>query len=130
MKPQIATATATAGLAALTALDYLAFLGWDQAKDRNPVTGAQTGPYETWQVVGCASVLLALGLWAARSGPAALVFVVPLVFTLCWAASASTDPAGDGLWPIGAALVLIGTTVGAACCLVVAGRGRRSQTAP
>jgi hypothetical protein len=47
---EAATATATAAaavaLAAATAVDYLAVLGWDLTKDRDPVTGALTGPCE------------------------------------------------------------------------------------
>jgi hypothetical protein len=56
---------------ALTVLAYLAWLGWDQQRNRDG-----TGPYEAWQVVGLALTLalvaavsswrsadVALGLW-------------------------------------------------------------------
>lgn len=88
---QPAQTTATAALlAAATALDYALFLGWDQVEDRDPATGALTGPYGAWQVAGCLLVLLALGLWAARHRQPLVVFTVPLVFTLCWAVDAAT----------------------------------------
>lgn len=119
MKPHGATAVAAAGLAIATAVNYATFLGWDTTKGQDPETGSVTGPWATWQVVGCVVILLALGLWATRRGPAGLVFVVPLVFTACWTVSAAMLDAGDGLWPIGAALVAIATTIGATFLLIL-----------
>ncbi|MFI2754907.1 hypothetical protein ACGIF2_15865 [Cellulomonas sp. P22] len=105
---------------AVTAVAYLALLGWDQVKTVTP-DGSATGPYEAWQVVVLVLVLAgtaAVAGWHRRTWVATLTMTV--VLTLCWSYDAATDPAdlNDGLWPVGALLVLIGTFVGAA---VVAG---------
>jgi hypothetical protein len=101
--------------AAIVAGTYWAFLGWDRRKDLNPATGELTGPYQPWQVIGCGAVLTLLAFEAGRRGriwPVALV--LPTVLTASFAISAATDSESDGLWPIGAALVALGSSAGTA----------------
>ena len=92
-----------------TAAAYLALLGWDQALDVDPATGSGTGPYQAWQVVVLAAVLVGLAAWAVSQPAPRLVLVVPAVLTVCWTVDAATDTDGDGLWPIGAVLVATGS---------------------
>jgi peptidoglycan/LPS O-acetylase OafA/YrhL len=107
-------------LGAATAAAYGAFLGWDQHKDVDPATGSVSGPYQAWQVVGCGAVLAALAFETGRRGRPWLASVVmPVVLTLCFSVDAATDPDADGLWPIGAALVAIGSFAGAAAVAAV-----------
>jgi uncharacterized membrane protein YfcA len=109
-----------ASLVVATAATYAALLSWDTHKTIDPSTGTLTGPYSAWQVIVCGLVLVALGAMAVRRGHRGLVFVIPGVFTLCWSVQAALDPNDDGLWPIGADLVLLGTCAGAGllCALV------------
>jgi peptidoglycan/LPS O-acetylase OafA/YrhL len=102
------------GLAAATAATYGGFLGWDQEKDLDPATGHLSGPYQAWQVVGCGAVLTALAFETGRRGrPRLAAVVVPVVLTACFSVDAATDADSDGLWPIGAALVALGSSAGA-----------------
>ncbi|MBF9133809.1 hypothetical protein I0C86_33470 [Plantactinospora sp. S1510] len=117
-------------LAGATALAYWAFLGWDQHKETDPVTGSQTGPYQAWQVVGLGLVLALLVFETARRGrPWLASLVVTVVLTVFFAVDAATDADGDGLWPVGAALVAVGSLFGTG---LVAGigayLGRRHRT--
>lgn len=112
-------------LALLTAAVHLAVLGWDTRSDVDPTTGQVSGPYAAWQVVLVGVLLVLLGLAAAWRGPAWLVAVVPVVFTVAWSVSAATAPDGDGLWPVGAVLVAVGTGAGAWVCRRVVGVLRR-----
>jgi peptidoglycan/LPS O-acetylase OafA/YrhL len=112
-----------AGLAAAVAATYGAFLGWDQQKDLDPATGHLSGPYQAWQVVGCGAVLAALAFETGRRGrPWTAAVVVPLVLTACFSVDAATDADSDGLWPVGAALVALGSFAGA---LAAAALGKR-----
>ncbi|GIG87262.1 hypothetical protein [Plantactinospora endophytica] len=117
------------GLAAGTALAYWAFLGWDQQKETDPVTGAQTGPYSAWQVVGLVVVLALLVFETGRRGrPWLAGTVVPAVLTVAFSVDAATDPDSDGLWVIGAALVALGSVLGAGLLAGLgAYLGRRSR---
>jgi peptidoglycan/LPS O-acetylase OafA/YrhL len=117
-------------VAAAVVAIYWAFLGWDQHKDLDPVTGAMTGPYQPWQVITCGIVLAAVVFaagWRGRTWVA--VLVVPVVLTACFSVDAATDPDGDGLWPIGAALVAVGSLLGTAAVATLGGYlGRRHRT--
>jgi peptidoglycan/LPS O-acetylase OafA/YrhL len=102
-------------VAAAVAATYGAFLGWDQHKDTDPATGAQSGPYQPWQVIGCAAVLALVAFAAGRRGRTWLVVpVLPIVLTVCFSVDAATDTDSDGLWPIGAAFVALGSLFGTA----------------
>jgi hypothetical protein len=101
-------------LAAVTVLDYLMWLAWDQARDVHPISGRETGPYEPWQVIGVSVVALALALmagWLRR--PLVGIVVVPAVFTACWILDSATEQTPDAnLWPIGAAFLATGCLLG------------------
>jgi hypothetical protein len=91
---------------------YWGWLGWDQTYQRDPVTGVASGPYETWQVLGC---VLSLALVAVVAGfvrqTAVAMVVIPFAFTIAWSipAQASDD---TGLWGAGAIMILMGMAVG------------------
>ena len=108
-------------LAAATVLNYLAWLAWDQTKDLNPATGVETGPYQPWQVISVAAVLLALALAAGwQRHPVLAIVVIPTVFTACWVLDAATEQTPDAnLWPIGAAFLATGCLLGAVTCAAV-----------
>ena len=113
-------------IVAVTALAYTAFFAWDTSYDVDPVTGDVSGPYQPWQVICCAAVLIVLAVLTVRFGRRpTLVFLIPATFTLCWAIQAANSP-GDGLWPVGAILVALGTSAGAALFLLVPGRRQSS----
>ncbi|WP_212995932.1 hypothetical protein [Winogradskya consettensis] len=102
-----------AGLAVLSGGAYWALLGWDTQRDLDPATGSITGPWSAWQVLGLAAVVGVLAFAAGRARRAWLAtFVIPAAVTASFIVSASQDPDGDGLWPIGAALVALGTVAG------------------
>jgi hypothetical protein len=119
-------------LAVLTTVTYLAFLAWDQHKDIDPF-GNVTGPYQAWQIVG---VVLALGAVAGMAGwhdqAGTAIAVIPTVFTTCWIIDAVTDEWNDGLWPIGAGLVAIGSFlgIGGAALVAMACRAHFERRAP
>ncbi|MGI8334576.1 hypothetical protein ACRYCC_31885 [Actinomadura scrupuli] len=99
-------------IAAATAAGYLGWLGWDQHKDPLP-GGGVSGPYQAWQVLGLVATLCAVAVAAGRRGhPVAAVLGMTLTMTLCFSVDAAGDADGDGLWPVGAALVAIGTFTG------------------
>lgn len=108
--------TANAAIAALTAVLYGAWLGWDQDYDVDPVTGELTGPYEAWQVVGLVLCLAAVAVVAGRLGHRrACRAAMPVAYALCFAIDGATDANSDGLWGVGAVLafgaVWLGATV-------------------
>jgi ABC-type transport system involved in cytochrome c biogenesis permease component len=74
-------------------------------------------------VVGCGAVLAALAFATGRRGrPWLASVVVPLVLTVCYSVDAATDPDADGLWPVGAGLVALGSLAGS---VAVAALGNR-----
>lgn len=104
--------TVVAVLAAATAANYLAWLGWDH----NYYVDAQgnvAGPYQPWQVVG---LVLVVGVLAGVAGwrrcAWAALLVIPTVLTICFSITGITEPNNDGLWPVGAFLVAIGSFLG------------------
>jgi ABC-type Na+ efflux pump permease subunit len=116
-KTRTLAGTAPWALAAImaSAAGYLALLGWHAEKTLDPATDNETGPYEAWQVIALA---VAIGVIAAIMGNAtrALLAIgtIPLTLTLMFAVDAATASNADGLWAIGALLVLIGSAAGVA----------------
>ncbi|MFJ6199326.1 hypothetical protein [Micromonospora sp. NPDC092111] len=99
-------------LAAVTIGTWAAWLGWESGYATDPETGATSGPYAVWQVVGA---VLTLAVVAAVAGwllsPLLVAPVMTVAFTAAWAGrAAATDD--SGLWAVGAVLVLVGTAVG------------------
>lgn len=90
-------------------VSYMSWLGWDQEYQRDPVTGASSGPYEAWQVLGCAATLSVLAVVAGLlARPALAVAVIPTVFTLTWSVEASRRD-DSGLWVVGAFMLACGS---------------------
>jgi len=113
-------------LAALTLGCWFAWLGWDTAYNVDPSTGEASGPYEIWQILGCVVTLTVLTALAVRRlWPPAVITTIALVFTLGFSYSAAISPEDDGLWPIGAAMVFVGTLAGALLVAAAVGRGPR-----
>ncbi|MCW3838933.1 hypothetical protein ONA70_02335 [Micromonospora yasonensis] len=115
-------------LAAATVGTWFAWLSWETGYTVDPETGATSGPYAVWQVVGC---VLTLGVVAAVGGwwlgPWLVAPVMAVAFTVPWAVhAASTDE--SGLWAVGAALVLLGTAAGSGVVSLAAHLLRRRLT--
>jgi hypothetical protein len=102
------------GLAVLTVATWWLWLGWGAEYRTDPVTGASSGPYRTWQVVAC---VISLGLLAVVGGlllrPWIVVPTMSFAFTVAWSAAAAARD-GSGLWAIGAILIFIGMAFGSA----------------
>ena len=87
-------------LAAVTIGTWAAWLGWESGYRTDPRTGATSGPYTVWQVVGA---VLTLVVVAAVAGwllsPVLVAPVMTVAFTAAWSghAAASTTP-GSGWW--------------------------------
>lgn len=108
----------TLGVAALlTAACFAAYwgwLGWDKTYQVDPLTGVASGPYESWQVVGCALTLVLVAMVAGLARQAAVAMVVmPCAFTIAWSMPArATDE--SGLWAVGAIMTFFGIAAGVA----------------
>lgn len=99
------------GLAVIAAADYLVWLGWHRHKHLSSAA-TLSGPYETWQVLGVVAVLAAAIVFAARRGHWIATASVPIAVTTLFSVEAATDPLADGLWPVGAFLVLLLSSLG------------------
>ncbi|SDJ96705.1 hypothetical protein SAMN04487820_103200 [Actinopolyspora mzabensis] len=99
-------------LALLTASCWWVWMAWDNGYHTDPATGATSGPYQAWQVIGCVVCLIGLGVLATARMPWWLVLaIMPLSFTAAWSwTAAGTD--GTGLWAVGAVLILAGMLAG------------------
>lgn len=87
-------------------------MAWDSEYQVDPTTGTVSGPYQAWQVLGCAACLVVLCVAAIAELPARLVVpIIPAAFTAAWSWTAAS---GDttGLWGVGALLVFVGTLLG------------------
>jgi hypothetical protein len=106
------SAISTVALVGGTVATYLALLGWDRDYDRDPATGTLSGPYEPWQIVGCAVVLALIAALAGRvCSVVVTVGATTVAFTAAWSYGAATMDTGAGdanLWPIGAVIVACG----------------------
>ncbi|WP_394250379.1 hypothetical protein [Arthrobacter pityocampae] len=107
-------------IAGLSAGLWLGWFAWDTEYQYDPVTGHMGGPYAVWQGVGaflCSFVVVGLAHWLLRFIVAWLV--IPASFTLAWISTAAATDV-TGLWLVGAILVGLGTTIGAALMLGLA----------
>lgn len=99
-------------LSVAAALNYLAWLGWDQQKDVSP-DGTVSGPYEAWQVVGLGAGIAALSIFAGwRKQPIVATIIVPFTSAICFSVDSATDEDSDGLWVVGAFMILIAGLIG------------------
>ena len=108
---------AVLGVVVLTAGAWFGWLGWDSQYQTDPVTGVTSGPYESWQVIGCALTLVSVALAAGvLLHPLVPVAVMPVTFTAVWSVDAArTDD--TGLWGVGALMILVGFSL---CALLLA----------
>ncbi|MET9323884.1 hypothetical protein ABZX75_27455 [Streptomyces sp. NPDC003038] len=88
---------------------WAAWLGWDQHRDVH-ADGSETGPYETWQVIGLVLTLLASVYWAASRGRIADAV---LATTTGLTAAAYYDWSDDasGLFMVGVGMVMTASLV-------------------
>jgi hypothetical protein len=118
----------TAAVAVLAALSWYGWMAWDHEYQTDPVTGVASGPYETWQVIGCALTLLAIFIGAVVAGvrPVLVSVALTVAFTAAWTATAAAEDL-TGMYGVGTIMLLVGlglaTTV--ASVVTVAIRGRR-----
>lgn len=107
---QIAGGLAVAVLAAAL---WFAWMGWDTQYQTDSVTQVTSGPYEAWQVIGCALALLVVFVGALLIGvrPLWASAALTLGFTAAWTATAAP---GDetGMYGVGMILLLIGLAAG------------------
>jgi hypothetical protein len=80
-------------VAACSALSWFAWMGWDQEYQVNRITGVSSGPYEAWQVIGCALSLLLLFVCALLAGvrPLLAAAALTLAFTVAWTVQAASN---------------------------------------
>lgn len=113
------------GLAAIGG--YLGFLGWDQQQARG-ADGYLHGPYQAWQVVSLVVVLGGAAIWSGwRRHQFVGTIAAAVVMTVAWSIDAATSPGNDGLWPVGAVLIAVGTAVGFLAMSSLMARGSRGQ---
>ncbi|GIF12836.1 hypothetical protein [Actinoplanes teichomyceticus] len=123
--------TAAASVAVLSAGAWLGWLGWDDEYQTDPVTGTESGPYQTWQIAGCALTLLIL-LSAAVLGrvrPLYASAALTLGFTATWTIQAALSD-DSGLFAAGALMLLVGLSVACAivCALLTGLQDRRPRS--
>jgi hypothetical protein len=95
---------------------YLALLGWDQKKTVGP-DGYQHGPYDPWQVVALCVVVGVAAAWAGWRRDALVgAIAATMTMTAAFSIDAATDSENDGLWPVGACMVLVATFFGFWLC--------------
>jgi hypothetical protein len=99
-------------VAVLSALSWLAWMGWDDQYQVDPATGVASGPYEAWQVIGCALSLLVVFVGALLAGvrPWMACAALTLAFTAAWTAQAAPDDE-TGMFGVGVIMLLVGLSV-------------------
>ncbi|MBG0560231.1 hypothetical protein [Actinoplanes aureus] len=114
---QVVGVVAVAGLAVLL---WFAWLGWDHEYQVDPRTGVASGPYEVWQVAGCALSLLVLLLGALmlRLRPVSTSAALTLAFTAVWTVDAASRDT-TGLYGVGTLMLLAGLAAATAVVSVV-----------
>jgi hypothetical protein len=117
-------------LAAVTALAWWGWLGWDTGKDLDPVTGNETGPHSVLQVAGCVLTLTAVLVLAVLAGlPRWLAAAVMTgSFTVAWTVGAAAAD-DSGLFLVGSILVAAGMTVGTSAVVLLTGLARDRRPA-
>lgn len=114
-------AKAVVVLAAVTALSWAGWMGWDVSYDVD-ATGHASGPYQPWQVVGCVLCLLVVACSAGRWLPAAeIALTMTLAFTLAFSISALLLADHEPLVVLGIMPVFFAMYAGSAFVAAVAG---------
>jgi hypothetical protein len=107
-------------VAGLSVLAWAGWLGWDDEYQVDAITGAQSGPYQAWQVVGCAVTLLVVlvGALISRVHPVLAAAAMTVAFTAAWTwQAARTDD--SGLFGVGAILLFGGLASATALVSVI-----------
>lgn len=103
-----------AGVVLLAWASWWAWMGWDTEYQVDPATGNESGPYETWQVVGSGAcvvllVVVATLVWGRRTA----VVATTLGYTLGWCVTSLPEDE-SGLAVVGAVMVLVGVAAATA----------------
>lgn len=121
MGPMTRLLGTAAALAALCAALWCAWLGWDH--EYYLVDGYPQGPYQAWQVIGCAATVTAGTGWAwRRLRTTAATFLLPCAAIVGFAVPWSVDAARtdeSGLWIVGLGMLLVGGTAALVVVLAI-----------
>jgi hypothetical protein len=116
-------------VAALAAASWYGWMGWDTQYQTDPVTLQESGPYETWQVVGCVLSLLVVFVGALLAGvrPVWACAALTLAFTAAWTATAAP---GDetGMYGVGMVMVFVGLAIATTVIALVVQSLRRPSS--
>ena len=96
-------------VATCAALSWFAWMGWDTRYQIDPITQVARGPYEAWQVIGCALSLVVLFVGALLVGvrPFRASIALTVAFTAAWTMTAA--PADEtGMYGVGMIMLLVG----------------------
>lgn len=111
-------------VAVLSAASWFAWMGWDHEYQEDPVTHVWSGPYETWQGVGCGISLIVVFCAALllRVKPLYASAALVVAFTSAWTwTAASSDE--TGMFMVGSIMMLVGlsmaTAVGSGIALAI-----------
>ncbi len=92
----------------LACATWVVWFAWDTLRDVDPTTGNTSGPYEVWQGVGAAVTLLVVVVLFVRwLAVVNVALAVSCGFTAGFTYSGATDPEADGLYVVGAGLLLV-----------------------
>jgi hypothetical protein len=107
-------------VALLSALQWYVWMSWDTGYQTDPVTGEVSGPYEAWQVAGCALSLLVVFVGALLFGirPLWASTALTLAFTAAWTATAAADDE-TGMYGVGTIMLLFGLAAATAAVSLV-----------
>jgi hypothetical protein len=120
-----AMVVATAAVSALSAACWFTWLEWDNESHVDSLSGAVSGPYQAWQVIGCAVSLLAIAAIATSLLPWIVpVVVMPVAFGAAMVFSITPEEM-TARWQLGALLAVGEVFLGV---LIVAGLSRRMST--
>ncbi|MFI1989902.1 hypothetical protein [Actinoplanes sp. NPDC020271] len=118
----------TIAVAVLAALSWFGWMGWDRQYQTDPATATTSGPYEAWQVIGCALTLVALFAGAVAAGirPVLVSVALTVAFTAAWTVTAAAHD-DSGLFAVGTVLLFVGLAIATsvASTIAVALRSRR-----
>ena len=114
--------------AAVSALLWMTWLGWDTQYSTDPVTGDSSGPYDAWQVLGLAVCAAAQVVWFRRHLPSwAICASVSAGITGAAAFSFAQDE--SGLAAVGLGMMFLGSLAGTALVSLAARLWEHSRAA-
>ncbi|WP_019145614.1 hypothetical protein [Aeromicrobium massiliense] len=110
------------GVVVLAWASWWGWMGWDTEYQLDPATGNESGPYETWQVVGSAlCVVLLVAVATLVRGRRTAIVATTLGYTLGWCVTSLPEDE-SGLALVGAFMVLVGVGAGSAVVAWLADR--------